>query len=271
MLGLGEAGSAIAADLKRAGLTVRGWDPAIPPERAPIPMARNSREAISGAQVILSANSAAAAIPLAEEVAPALEDGQLYADLNTGTAALKERLSAIVTPSGALFADVALVAPVPGTGLKTPALASGPGAARFVEIFRSLGMKVDLVEGPPGTAAMRKLLRSVYMKGFACAIAEGMIAAQRFGCLDWFTEDLLGTLAEADFAFVRRLVIGTRRHAKRRTAEMQAAAELLLSRGIQPRISTACAEWLHEIAEHPEALPVPSILEGGTAPDGKGE
>ena len=61
MIGLGEAGSAIAADLVAAGASVRGWDPvASPPEG--VEPASDAADAAAGAEVVLSANSAAAAL-----------------------------------------------------------------------------------------------------------------------------------------------------------------------------------------------------------------
>ncbi|MGZ4310454.1 MAG: NAD(P)-dependent oxidoreductase, partial [Gaiellaceae bacterium] len=58
---------------------------------------------------------------------------------------------------------------VPASGLATPALASGAGAGRFAELFRPLGMPVEVVGPRPGDAAGLKLLRSVFMKGMAAA------------------------------------------------------------------------------------------------------
>ena len=65
----------------------------------------------------------------------------LYADLNTAAPELKRELAeAVPVP----FVDVALVGVVPATGLATAALASGEGAERFAELFRPLGMPVDV-------------------------------------------------------------------------------------------------------------------------------
>ena len=88
VLGLGEAGSALAADLVAAGVTVRGWDPA-PKALPPIPLAANAQAAVQEAEVILSVNSAKVALAVATEVAPCLRQGQLFADMNTAAPALK--------------------------------------------------------------------------------------------------------------------------------------------------------------------------------------
>src|SRR5262245_22204774 len=124
ILGLGEAGGAIAADLRAAGVTVRGFDP----DPSTSPDAASNAEAIAGADLVLSLTTAAEALGAARESAATLQPGQLYADANTASAELKRDLAALIEPTGAAFADVALMAPVPGRGIGTPALASGPGA-----------------------------------------------------------------------------------------------------------------------------------------------
>ena len=124
VIGLGEAGSAIAADLVAAGATVRGWDP-VAPAPGGVEPAADAADAADGADLVLSANSAAVALEVAESVLAVLRADQLYADLNTAAPALKRELAERVGDRGALFADVALIGPVAGRGLATPALASG--------------------------------------------------------------------------------------------------------------------------------------------------
>ena len=61
VLGLGEAGSAIAADLVRAGASVRGYDPAVAAAQG-ITGTASEAEAAQGADLVLSVNSAKAAV-----------------------------------------------------------------------------------------------------------------------------------------------------------------------------------------------------------------
>ena len=56
MVGLGEAGSAIAIDLLAAGATVRGWDPVAAMPKGVEP-ANDAAGAASGTDVVISANS----------------------------------------------------------------------------------------------------------------------------------------------------------------------------------------------------------------------
>ena len=97
MIGLGEAGSAIAADLVAAGASVRGWDPAAPVPEGVEAARRRRAEAVAGSgRLVLSANSAAAALEAARSASGALREGQVFADLNTAAPALKRELAEAV-------------------------------------------------------------------------------------------------------------------------------------------------------------------------------
>jgi 3-hydroxyisobutyrate dehydrogenase-like beta-hydroxyacid dehydrogenase len=238
VLGLGEAGSRLAADLAAAGAEVRGYDP--DPGRGGT--AGSAEEAVTGADVVLSANAASAAVAAAESALPALADDAIYADLNTASPAAKREVAEI---AGARFVDVALLGPVPEKGLGTPALASGPGAEAFAAAMRPLGMPVDVVSDRAGDAAEMKLLRSVFMKGLAASAIESLDAAKRAGHADWLRGEIEEVIGEP---LLDRLLAGSRRHATRRVDEMDAARTLLLDLGVEPRIAAASAELLAELS-----------------------
>ncbi|HEX6418488.1 MAG TPA: DUF1932 domain-containing protein, partial [Acidimicrobiales bacterium] len=157
--------------------------------------------------------------------------------------------------AGLRFVDVALMSTVPGTGLRTPALASGPGARAFVAALAPLGMPVTHVGDEAGQAATRKLLRSVVMKGLAGVVIEAMRAAQAAGLVEETWANVAGQLAAADEALVRRLVTGTARHARRRVHEMEAAAQLLADLGVEPTMTRATAAQLRAAAADPSTVP----------------
>ena len=238
VLGLGEAGGRIAADLVAAGCTVRGWDPARRAEG--IDNADSDLTAVRGADVVLSLNSAAVALDAAARVVEALGGDTLYADLNTASPQLKRELAAVLPVQ---FADVALVGVVPSSGLATPALASGAGAERFAELFQPLGMPVDVVGLHPGDAAGLKLLRSVFMKGMAAAAIESLEAARAAGVEGRVRADLAAVIGEP---LLERLLSGSRLHAVRRVEEMRAAAAYLEELGVEPRVASAAADLLAE-------------------------
>jgi len=244
VLGLGEAGGAIAADLVAAGARVLGFDPAQPAPDGVEPAA-DAPAAVAPAEIVLSVNTLAVALEVAETVAPALPQECLYADLNTAPPALKRAVASAV---GVVFADVALMEPVPDWGVRTPALASGDGADRFASAFERFGMPVTSVGPEPGAAAARKLARSVFMKGQAAAIGEALEAAGRLGCEEWLYRNIETTMAAADARLVRRLVEGNRRHARRRVDEMAAAVAMLEELGVEPRVAAASEARLRTLA-----------------------
>jgi 3-hydroxyisobutyrate dehydrogenase-like beta-hydroxyacid dehydrogenase len=246
VLGLGEAGSAIARDAAAAGARVRGFDPVRPAPEGVDP-ARDATSAAAGADVVLSVNSAAVALGVAETVVPVLEPGRLLADLNTAAPALKRAIAAVVESRGALFADVALLGGVPARGIGTPALASGTGAGEFAQVLGSLGMPVTQVGDAAGDAAARKLARSVFMKGIAAALGESLAAGERLGCEDWLRRDIEATLTAAEAGLVDRLVEGSRVHAARRVDEMAAAVAMLEELGVEPRVAAASEAWLRSL------------------------
>ncbi|MGH3158514.1 MAG: DUF1932 domain-containing protein [Streptosporangiaceae bacterium] len=246
VLGLGEAGSRIAAGLASAGATVHGYDPRVP---AP-PGIRgfgSDAGAAAGARLVLALTSAQEAVETLELALPGLGSGAVYADLNTGSAGLKTRLAGIAAGAGVLFADVALMAPVPGLGLHTPMLVSGPGAETYAGIMTVLAAEVTVLPGPPGLAATRKLVRSVFYKGLAAAVTEALRAGRAAGCEDWLRADIADVLATASAATVDRLEAGSIQHARRRTHEMMAAAELLGELGVPARITRASQLWLEQL------------------------
>ena len=247
VLGLGEAGAAIARDIVPIGNRVIGYDP-VQPVPDGVEPAATAQAAAAAARVVLSANTAAVAAEVAEAVAPALGEHHVYADLNTAAPALKRAIAALIEPSGARFADVALMEPVPDWGVRTPALASGRGAEDFQRVFGAFGTPVTCVGDEPGAAAARKLARSVFMKGQAAAIGEALAAAERLGCEEWLYGDIEGTLTRADGRLLRRLVEGSRTHAARRVDEMQAAVEMLEELDVEPRVSAASEAWLRSLA-----------------------
>jgi 3-hydroxyisobutyrate dehydrogenase len=266
VFGLGEAGSLIAGDLAAAGVEVHGYDPAEVGTPAGVVREHDARSAVRGAEVVLAITAAAdapAALAQALEHIPA---GAVYADLATASAGLKRELAATAAEAGLGFADVALMAPVPGNGLRTPALASGPAAAAFVGALAPLGMPVEDAGGEPGLAATRKLLRSVVMKGLAAVIIESLEAAEAAGLAAETWDTVVAQLTAADEALVRRLVDGTGRHAVRRTHEMDAAVDLLTELGIEPTMTRATATHLHRLAADTAILEAMDHLHGGQLP-----
>jgi 3-hydroxyisobutyrate dehydrogenase-like beta-hydroxyacid dehydrogenase len=226
--------------LRAAGVDVRGYDPrgeTNPDQPTPV-------GAAAQADVVLSLTTAAEAEDALLSVRDVLREGQVYADANTGSASLKARLAELLAPTGAAFADVALMAPVPGRGLRTPALAAGAGAESFAMSFAALGMPVEVVGTEPGEAARLKLLRSVAWKGVAAVVLEAIEAARAAGREEWMRDELASLATQLD---VDRMVEGSRTHARRRAHELSDVAAQLRELGVEPRMTEAAQAWLEDL------------------------
>ncbi|HLF68808.1 MAG TPA: NAD(P)-binding domain-containing protein [Gaiellaceae bacterium] len=246
LLGLGEAGGRFAADLVAAGVEVRGYDPGPGRDVPSISRAADPASAAAGCDVVLSVNSGKTALQAAEAALPALQETTVYADLNTASPELKRELAALVARAGALFVDVALLGPIPERGLRAPVLVSGAGAHAFADLFGPLGMPVSVVSEQAGDAAALKLVRSVFMKGLAAAVVESMQAAEAIGHGEWLTQEIEAMIGRR---YLERALEGSRTHAVRRVDEMEAACDLLVELGVEPRIAAASAAQLADLIE----------------------
>jgi hypothetical protein len=119
----------------------------------------------------------------------------------------------------------------------------------FAERMRPFGMPVDVVGDEPGQAAVRKLLRSIFMKGLAAVAIESLTAAAAAGCEDWLRAEIVAVLESADGELLDRLETGSRRHGARRVHEMEDAAALLRELGVEPRVVDATVELLKELRD----------------------
>ena len=247
VLGLGEAGGRIAADLAAAGARVRGFDPALPAPPGVEP-GTDDADACRGADLVLSLTTAAESEQALCQALPGLRLGAVYADANTASAGHKQRLARLAEEAAVPFADIAIMAPILPLGLRTPMLASGPAAVTVADLLNGFGAAAEALAGPAGSAAIRKLLRSVFYKGMAAALVEALRAAQAAGCADWLREHIAADLAAADETTAARLEQGTYQHAGRRVHEMAAASDMLAELGVPPRVARASQQWLEELS-----------------------
>ncbi len=250
VLGLGEAGAEIAGDLVAAGADVRGYDPKGLTVDGVDPRSSEA-DAVADADLVLSVNSSHDALTAVTNALPGLRPGTVWADLNTASPGVKVAV-AEAAGEGVPVVDVALMAPVPGKGLRTPMLVSGPAAQRYADLLSPLGAEVTVQPGPVGEAISRKLLRSVFYKGLAAAVVEALAAGEAAGCADWLRGNISAELAGFDDRTIDRLVDGTHRHARRRADEMAAATEQLTELGVAPRVAAAARDLLLELRDAQE-------------------
>lgn len=252
VLGLGEAGGEIARNLVDAGAVVRGYDPKVAAPPGVVGCA-DEAEAASGADVVCNVNSSHDAETALRNALPGLRAPTVWAELNTSSAKAKQHLAAVVADAfggedTVRFADVAIMNPVPGTGVRTPMLAAGPGAKAFAEAIVPFGGRIEVLDEPVGAAATKKLLRSVFFKGMSMAVVEALAAARAAGLEDWLYPHIREQLVDFDARAIERIVDGSYRHARRRADEMEAASELLADLGVAPLVAGASQRSLAAIA-----------------------
>ena len=72
--------------------------------------------------------------------------GATWADLNTTSPGTKRKLAAIAAAHGVPFADVAIMAPVPGRGLRVPMPATGNAAGTVATALNAFGAAVEVMD-----------------------------------------------------------------------------------------------------------------------------
>jgi 3-hydroxyisobutyrate dehydrogenase-like beta-hydroxyacid dehydrogenase len=254
VLGLGEAGSIYAGGLSGRGAEVTAFDPRATATPTGVTRTTSPAAAVAPAELVLSLVGASASEEVAAAALPHLSDGVVYADMNTCSPGVKAAIADAAARHGALFADVAILAPVSRFAVLTPLLASGAGSRRLEELLRPFGIPIERIDGPAGTAAGLKLLRSVFMKGLAALVFESLAAAERHDATEWMRQQIAQELGPNGEPLVERLVTGTRTHAVRREHEMRAARDHLVALETPTWITDATITWLRRLAES-ERLP----------------
>ena len=200
----------------------------------------SNRELAESCDILMSAVTANQAANAAEQNAPYLTAQHIYADLNSVSPGLKRSIARVIEGSGARFAEIAMMAPVPPNGHKVPMLAGGSGAEDFVAQLGPLGIEAEIVSREVGTASAIKMFRSIIVKGLEALLTECVLGASRyqadhrvFASLD---ESFPGIHWKqlADY-MVGRVVV----HGERRAREMEEVAATLREIDIEPIMADA--------------------------------
>lgn len=246
-VGFGEAGYHIAKGLRQPGISsVTAFDINITDKvrqrarEAGTRLVETNRELAESCDIVLSAVTANQAASAAEQNAPYLTADHIYADLNSVSPGLKQSIARVIESTGAGFAEIAMMAPVPPYGHKVPMLAGGEGAPEFVQKLAPFGISAEIVSREVGTAAATKMFRSIIVKGMEALLTECVLGASRYHA----DERVFASLAEsfpgidwkqlADY-MVGRVVV----HGERRAREMEEVAATLREIDIEPIMAEA--------------------------------
>ena len=203
-------------------------------------LVESNQELAQTCDIMMSAVTANQAENAAEQNAPHLTPDHIYADLNSVSPGLKQSIARVIETSGARFAEIAMMAPVPPYGHKVPMLAGGNGAQAFVDQLAPFGISAEIVSREVGTAAATKMFRSIIVKGLEALLTECVLGASRYNA----DERVFASLAEsfpgiqwkqlADY-MVGRVVV----HGERRAREMEEVAATLREIDIEPIMAEA--------------------------------
>ena len=257
IFGLGEAGRTIGSDMVTAvsnatdgvpqDLEIHAYDPADVPTPEGIVRVDDPQDAVSGCQLVMALTGSVDAKTAIQQALTSIPADAVYADFASASAGLKRELAAIADGGNIRFCDVALMAMVPGNGIRTPSMFAGNGAVALQQYLAPFGMPIDVVSDKAGDAAERKLLRSVVIKGLAGLLIESMNGAHKAGCPEWLWNNLVDEFTAMDKTMMQRLVTGTETHAERRFHEMKASQQQLKELGIEPMMTTSTVNNLEHV------------------------
>ncbi len=259
-IGFGEVGFELSRGLKQEGLDgIIAYDPlandpqygALVKERAReagVCLTESPLQVAERSEVIIAAAPGGKAEAAALAVLAALNATKIYVDVSTSSPKTKQKIAAAVLPTGARFADVALMDSLTQYRHKVPTLVSGNGSDKFIQLMTPYKMSLEKVSDKPGEAIANKLVRSIYMKGLASLSAELLEAAAAFEVAPRVLKSIGSSMNNFPFEDkMNSLVTSSAIHAARQAHEMADAAAMLVEVGIEPLMTDATRkrlEWL---------------------------
>ncbi len=259
-VGFGEAGGILGAALVAQGVRVAMYDVRVEALREKARKAGVNAQptlaaALEGADIVVSAVTAAADLDVAGAVARHIAGAQVYLDINSVSPRTKQHAQALIEGAGAHYVEAAVMAPVPAYGLAVPMLLGGSCAGIVGEQLNALGFSTQTVSAQIGVASAAKMCRSVMIKGIEALSVECLDAARRYGAESIVLASLAATFAKLrdDADVPGYLVSRVAEHGRRRAGEMREVAQTLREAGFEPFMSEACARLQDDVVERMEA------------------
>jgi 3-hydroxyisobutyrate dehydrogenase-like beta-hydroxyacid dehydrogenase len=266
LIGYGEVGQALAADLRAAGIDdLVAWDRLFPdtasvPSRAladgHVRAASSLADALRGRTLVISAVTAGECFAAARETATALTPGAWYFDLNSVAPATKTAAAQAIEAAGGRYVEAAVMSPIAPRRIASPMLLGGPHAAGFQPTAAALGFAgLQVYSSAFGRASAAKMCRSVMIKGMEALLTESLLSARRYGVEDTVLASLHDLFPVGDWRTLARYMVSrSLQHGRRRAEEMREVARTVEDAGLQAWMSSACAERQDWAAERAGAL-----------------
>ncbi|MGB6534807.1 MAG: DUF1932 domain-containing protein [Xanthobacteraceae bacterium] len=259
-IGFGEAGQAIAGGLREAGVErMAAFDIqfAMPAgERlrqagsaSGVRCAGSAAEAVRGADIVISAVTAASSTEAAQSVEGPIGREAFFLDINSVSPGRKQQTARLLG-AAARYVDVAVLAPIHPARHRTPMLLAGPHAAEIAPRLGELGMRVTVAGDEIGAAAAIKMVRSVMIKGLEALTFECFVAAARAGVVEAVADSMKNNYPGLDWdKVVAYNLERMASHGERRAAEMEDVADTLRELGVDPRMTLATVQRQREMGQ----------------------
>lgn len=217
--------------------------------------AESGAEAVRGAQLIVSAVTAASDLEAARSVVDGIEAGAFFLDLNSASPGAKRQSAELIGGAGGRYVEAAVMTPYPPKRIASAMLLGGRHASEFIDRAAPLGFNGKVVSDEVGRASATKLCRSVMIKGVEALLGESMLAARRYGVEDDVLASLSDLMPVPDWPGLARYMISRSvEHGVRRAEEMREAARTMEEAGVEPLMSLAIAERQDWSAQYKQAL-----------------
>jgi 3-hydroxyisobutyrate dehydrogenase-like beta-hydroxyacid dehydrogenase len=259
-IGFGEAGQAMAAGLRDAGVRdIVAWDVLFPEpngqklrkagESIGVQLASSVADAVRGIDMVISAVTAASSLEAAQSVKPHLAGAPFFLDINSVSPGRKQE-TAKVLGDAARYVDVAVLAPIHPARHQTPMLLAGPHAEVIAPMLAALGMRTPVAGAEVGAAAAIKMVRSVMIKGIEALTLECFLAAARAGVIDEVAASMKNNYPGLDWAkIVPYNLERMASHGERRAAEMEEVADTLRELGVEPLMTMATVKRQRDMGQ----------------------
>lgn len=259
-IGFGEAGQAIAAGLRDAGVErMSAWDILFPQqqgeklrqaaEASGVRCANSAADAVRDAEMIISAVTTASSVAAAQSVKSHLAGQPFFLDINSVSPGRKQETAKLLGDN-ARYVDVAVLAPIYPARHQTPMLLAGPHAETIVPALSALDMRAAVAGAETGAAAAIKMVRSVMIKGIEALTLECFLAAARAGVIDEVAESMKNNYPGLDWAkIVPYNLERMASHGERRAAEMEEVADTLRELGVEPLMTAATVKRQREMGQ----------------------
>jgi 3-hydroxyisobutyrate dehydrogenase-like beta-hydroxyacid dehydrogenase len=265
LVGFGEVGQTLGADLLAAGASVAAFDilfatpgsaPSLSLSKIAVRAAKSAADAVRHAELVIAAVTAASDLDAAKSAAPHLSHGTFYLDVNSVSPGMKRDCAAIVEAAGGRYVEAAVMTPIGPKRIASAMLLGGAHTSEFVERAAPIGFAGAKAFSPIiGQASATKMCRSVIIKGLEALLSESMLTARHYGIEKHVLDSLSDLLPVGDWEKLARYFISrTVEHGTRRAEEMRESAKTVAEAGIAPLMALATAEREDWAAAHKHAL-----------------